>query len=1620
MKSLLLPRFLLKVLLCLLAGKSIAQTKPNIVVILVDDAGNKDWGFQGSTVAISPNIDQLAAEGTIFSQGYVTNSVCAPSRAGMLTGQYQNKIGFEYNIVTYSNSPDHTSHDVGIDPNVPTMGDYLKDLGYTTSLFGKWHVGEEEHHRPNARGFDYFYGLLSGSRNYNKVETAFNKKLRKNGVEVEPTDNNFYLTDLLTDDALAFMTSEIDAGNPFLAFMSYTAPHGPFQAKPEDKALFDANTSLSSDQKNYYGMIKNVDDNVKRIIDLLKEKQQYENTLFVFLSDNGGVGLTDNGVLKGNKSSQYEGGLRVPFFATWNTKIPSNTTYDEQVISLDLTTTFIKAAGGNLSDSRYAELDGKDLVQASNQVNTPLHSILYWRKLDRWGIASDGVNKLLFEATDPTNNLYDTVLYNLDSDISETTNVYSTASQNVSDLVIAYNNWNNTLDLPSWYGATILKNVCPTANNAKNCQVIVDRYAAFKEATKLEQKQVQTLSAEEYALSVISTSNIEFTDPIKNANVITYTITSLPNNGTVLRDGEELLIGHKFTQRQVNDGEIAYQSTSAVGTNDQLTLSVNDGSGGEEITDVILPITTTQRTTGTNYYVSSSNGNDTNSGTSMDSPIASIAKLNTIALQPGDWVHFKRGDTFIGQLDCNYSGIENASIIYKDYGNGALPILSGSTGNDGVPDPLTTILIVDQSFLEFKNLHIRNERFDAMEGVDNDKAFGILNYTEQLGEHKAGVNGKLPTGYSNKEFEKAIEETDTLSFNEHLYFSNLYFDKVYSLGLDGIPFNSVRSTAIYLEESFAKDIIIEDSYFTDLQRTGIWVRRWSTDIIIRNNQFVDIGGSGAILSVSNRILYENNYMQFCGANSDSRMAKRGSGMWTFGCDGVVAQFNISKHARGDGDSSGMHVDYGNKNILYQYNYSEDAAGGFCETLGDNDNVIWRYNISVNDADTDRGGKNLLLWISKFSSNNKKSRDVHIYNNTIYGGRDYDNQITNAKVLFEVEEFNFINNIIFLESDSKLGIGSGFYKNSATTTNFKKNIFFGGEFNSSLKNLDATRIEQNPEFIGEGTHNELGYQLKEGSPALKSGESFQEPTFPYAGQGVFKDVSSAAEKDYYGNPVDLSIETNIGAYNGSGVPLSQKTTVYEAEDAVISGGNSVSCSTASGGQIVEAENGTVTFTVNVDETKEYILKVYYMNPDIEPIQLSINNSPAEEVLLQFTNGWCTQGGVAGNYQFVKPLTSGANTISISNITLDKIEIVSFEEGEVPPPPTPQPGPTYEAELATLTGTAVITTCGNASEGEMVKGLTGGTSNALIFEGVNVDIATTYQLTVSYYATSEATLNYQIDEAEVQTLTLPATGQWCYQGGSPGDYTFDITLDGGDHTIKFFDSPIIDKIHIELPSSGGAWEAENAVLSGTALVYNCATSSGGKSVKGLTGGIANAVSFNDVEIFNDGEYELIITYMTSTNVTAVIEVNGVDQTISLPSTGKWCYQGGSSADNKIIVDLNQGLNSIKFYDSPQIDKIEIGELQQTTGSRKNNNQILLEDQLKVYPNPIQKGNNFLIDLGGVSPNLSIKLYDLMGQLIVHQMGSNVERIILPTNELSSGVYLLLIENDFYTKEQKVIIK
>lgn len=405
-------------LLC--SGQLLAAKKPNFIVVLTDDQGYADVGFNGSGDIITPNIDRIATEGTKFTNGYVTYAVCGPSRAGLLTGRYQGRFGFGRNPVI-----DPTDTQSGLPLSEKMISEVLKPVGYTSSIIGKWHMGTHPQFHPNNRGFDHFYGFLSGGHQYFPEELVFNSidesgknfgwyktKLMENNKRVE-TDE--YLTDELSNEAVKFIEREQD--NPFFLYLAYNAPHTPLQAS---KQYLDRNTHIENkDRRTYAAMVTAVDDGVGRILAKLKELNIDDNTLVFFLSDNGGPGknASNNAPLRGHKGDYFEGGIHVPFAVRWPGKIPAGVDYSKPVSSLDILATF-----AGLSDAPIVKdkpLDGVNLMPyiTGKDKGAP-HEVLFWRNFDQGTLATRRGNSKAIHSEKVGDHLY-----NLDNDLAETTNL---------------------------------------------------------------------------------------------------------------------------------------------------------------------------------------------------------------------------------------------------------------------------------------------------------------------------------------------------------------------------------------------------------------------------------------------------------------------------------------------------------------------------------------------------------------------------------------------------------------------------------------------------------------------------------------------------------------------------------------------------------------------------------------------------------------------------------------------------------------------------------------------------------------------------------------------------------------------------------------------------------------------------------------------------------------------------------------------------------------------------------------------------------------------------------------------------------------------------------------------
>ncbi|MGJ7030196.1 sulfatase-like hydrolase/transferase [Niabella hirudinis] len=412
--------------------------KPNIIVIVSDDGGYADFDCYGGKQIPTPHINSLAKEGVRFTNAYVSASVCAPSRAGILTGRYQQRFGFEHNM-SGKPAPGYTEADMGLDPNQKTIADELQTNGYRTIAIGKWHQGNADAYFPLNRGFDEFYGFREGSRNFFSYKTPRKDvyALYDNNTIV-PEEKITYLTDMFTHRAVHFIDQ--NKARPFFMYLAYNAIHTPLQAKQKDLDRFPS--IGEKDRKTYAAMMASMDDGIGAVLQTLKDKGLENNTLIFFINDNGGAtnNASDNGILRGMKGSKWEGGIRVATIMKWPGHIRSNTLYNKPVIALDILPTALAAAHAKRTAS-YA-LDGVNLLPYLNSTGTP-HKDLFWRR----GVAAavrSGKWKLIRVQSDPV------LLFNLEADIAETVNLADRYPKIVTTLLRKLEHWEKGLQPPHW------------------------------------------------------------------------------------------------------------------------------------------------------------------------------------------------------------------------------------------------------------------------------------------------------------------------------------------------------------------------------------------------------------------------------------------------------------------------------------------------------------------------------------------------------------------------------------------------------------------------------------------------------------------------------------------------------------------------------------------------------------------------------------------------------------------------------------------------------------------------------------------------------------------------------------------------------------------------------------------------------------------------------------------------------------------------------------------------------------------------------------------------------------------------------------------------------------------
>lgn len=394
-----------------------SKPKPNVILIMTDDQGYGDFSLHGCDSCFTPNLDDFAQNGVQFERFYVS-PVCAPTRASLLTGRYHLRTGTTW--VTHRKEV--------MNSDEMTIAEVFKAAGYKTGIFGKWHNGEQFPNTPKGQGFDDFFGFAAGHWN-----NYFDTKLEYNGEKVETKG---YITDVLTDKAIDFIQG--NKNEPFFCYIPYNAPHGPFQVP--DK-YFDKYKRMGLSDKNacIYAMNENIDDNFGRIMAMLKEQELEDNTIVVFLTDNGPNGRRFNGSMKGWKAKVDEGGVRVPLFVQWKNHLPKGKIIKELASHIDLMPTLMELC--NIKNEEHKPFDGRSLVSLLKKEDNN------WQERNIYSIQNDGTPNDYPASV--RNNRYRLVkdngqnilLYDMIADPAQTTNIANRYPKITQQLKSDLENW---------------------------------------------------------------------------------------------------------------------------------------------------------------------------------------------------------------------------------------------------------------------------------------------------------------------------------------------------------------------------------------------------------------------------------------------------------------------------------------------------------------------------------------------------------------------------------------------------------------------------------------------------------------------------------------------------------------------------------------------------------------------------------------------------------------------------------------------------------------------------------------------------------------------------------------------------------------------------------------------------------------------------------------------------------------------------------------------------------------------------------------------------------------------------------------------------------------------------
>jgi len=519
------------------------------------------------------------------------------------------------------------------------------------------------------------------------------------------------------------------------------------------------------------------------------------------------------------------------------------------------------------------------------------------------------------------------------------------------------------------------------------------------------------------------------------------------------------------------------------------------------------------------YYLSSSSGNDNNNG-SQTQPWKTLSKISNTTLGPGDTVYFKKGDTFRGHYVVNGSGTEQSPITFTAYGTGNQPVISGSDHDDGGGDYREAILVENEDNMIFEDLEIQNHRTTSRSNVGDLVSFGI-----QVISSSAGTKNNFT-------------------------FRDMTFKNVYGLywvdPSNQNEFNAFEVSGLTFKSSWGgiiNNVVVEDSYFTDLQRIGIHIKNTSgktsdkrnTNIVVRRNEFFQIGGTCVLPIRTENCLIENNIFNQPGAKTNDKMIGRGSAVWNWYSINTIIQYNQTINAKGILDSHGIHVDHSNIDTFIQYNLMQDCEGGFVEILGGNQRAVYRFNISINDGwrvNPNWTNSDHTIWLNDKigGQSGHPSSDSYIYNNTVVINKS-GNDAFDTAIDINGQNTRIFNNIFYAVNGSGIGNQQGNYNDpNLMMTN---NLFFGN-IRNNFKTIDANRVEVNPDFYNEQSGDQYAFQIKASSQAIDAGAAYAgnyaHPAIPVDASTIFANVEEYPTVDFFGNSLSGDSTPNIGASN----------------------------------------------------------------------------------------------------------------------------------------------------------------------------------------------------------------------------------------------------------------------------------------------------------------------------------------------------------------------------------------------------------------------------------------------------------------------------------------------------------